>query len=367
MTAPEGLRLPAAVSRLSRSLETVSPWRALGVAVVLRALICGIWTVPSIDQWVAFAGDPYGPVELARDFRYITGSPLGPLVAHSVGADTELTYALVHLAFVALALATLVGLGRRAVGDRLTTVLVVAWFASPLSNVLLTWLGQPDPIVFGGLSAVALASALPRRSHRLAIAVAAALLVGLASPEQGLVAVAAMAALCWWEDRPGDREVVVAAVAALVVGRLGVTAFAAASDAPDVSRLTYIEDNGLGYFLRSLFDNLPAVLYSVFGAGWLLVGHAFGRARATFPNPWPVRVAALLVVAAVATTYDQTRVAALVSWPALVWLLRRADAEEGGIQPAITAVTAAAALVIPPIVIWEGEPYISSWFRIRGG
>lgn len=361
------LRLPRPVVRLAEWLQVVSPWRALAAAVAIRAAICGIWTVPSVDQWLAFAHDPYGAVDLDPNFRYITGSPLGPLVAHGLGADTKLTYGLVHLAFLAAALATLVGLGRRAVGDRLTTVLVVAFFASPLSNVLLTWLGQPDPIVFGGLSAVALASGLDRRSTRLATVLAASLLVGLASPEQGLVAVAALGILCWWEDRPADREVVVLAVAALVAGRVGVSAFAAASDAPDVSRLTYIEENGLGYFLRSLLDNLPAVVFSLFGAGWLLAGHAFARARGSFPNPWPLRLAGLLVLAAVATTYDQTRVGALVSWPALVWLLRRADAEAGGLRPAITAVTATLALVIPPIVIWEGEPYLSAWFRIRDG
>jgi hypothetical protein len=368
MTDGVRVAVPTGVTRLAGWLATASPWRVLGLAALLRAAVTGIWTVPSIDQWLAFTRDPYGPVELHPDFRYITGSPLGPLLAHTFGAETRFTYGLLHLVLVAAAGATLVVLGRRTVGDRLTNVLVVLLFASPLSSVLLTWLGQPDPVTVGGLSVVGLASAIDRRPVRLALTAGAALLVGLASPEQGLVAVTILGILCWWGDRPGDREVVVTAAVALVVGRAGVAAFAAVSDAPHDSRLAYVERNGLGYFLRSLFDNALAVAWSVFAAGWLLVGHAFARLRSTFPNPWPVRLALLVLFAAVATTYDQTRVATLVSWPAAIWFLRRADAEGGdgaGLDQTLVAVVAILGLVVPPIVIWEGEPLISAWHAIR--
>jgi hypothetical protein len=326
--------------------------------------------VPSIDEWVRFAGDPYGDVELHPDFRYITGSPLGPLLAHLLGADTNRSYAAVHLALLVAAACTLVAVGRRAVGDRVTNVLVVALVASPLSTVLLTWLGQPDPVTFGGLTVVALASGLPRRARRIGAVVAACLLVGLASPEQGLVAVAVLGVLAWWGNRPFDREVLVVATITLLVGRLAVQAFLAASDAPHVSRLRYVEDNGIGYFLQALFDELPAVVFSLFGATWLLAGAAFVRLRRTFPNPWPVRAALLLLFVAVATTYDETRVMTLVSWPALVWLLRRADEQgedgAGGLDPTLVAVVAVAGLAIPPVVIWEGEPVMSAWRSILG-
>jgi hypothetical protein len=164
--------------------------------------------------------------------------------------------------------------------------------------------------------------------------------------------------------------VLVAAAVTLVAGRLGIEAFLAASDAPHQSRLDYVRSNGVGYFLRSLFENWAAALFSVFGAGWLLAVGAFRRMRRTWWSPWPVRLAAFLVFVAVATTYDQTRVAAMVSWPAFVWLLRRADEQgeggAGGLADDLVAATFLAAVVIPPVVIWEGEPIISAWGQIIG-
>jgi hypothetical protein len=363
--------LTRTVTRAADWLATTSPWRVLAATAAIRAVTTGIWVVPSVDQWLVFARDPFGAIELNPNFHYITGSPLGPLLAHVTGAETKLTYGLLHLGLLALAAATLVVLGRRAVGDRVTNVLLVALFASPLSAVLLTWLGQPDGVTFGGMSAVALASAIDPRWRRLAVAIAGAAVVGLAAPEQGLVAVAVLGALAWWGNRPGDREVLVVAAATLVLGRLGIEAFLAVSDAPHVSRLDYVRANGVGYFLRSLFENWAAVLFSLFGAGWLLALAAHSRMRRSWGGPWPVRLALLLVFVAVATTYDQTRVATLVSWPAYVWLLRRADeravAEDGtGTDRRLVAVTFLAGIVVPPVVIWEGEPIIAAWGAIIG-
>jgi hypothetical protein len=359
------------VTRAADWLTVASPWRVLGATAAIRALTTGIWVVPSVEQWLVFARDPFGAIELHPDFRYITGSPFGPLLAHATGADTKLTYGLLHLALLALSAAVLVLLGRRTVGDRCTNVVLVALFASPLSAVLLTWLGQPDGVMFGGMSAVALASAIDQRWRRLAVAAAGAAVVGLAAPEQGLVAVAVLGALAWWGNRPGDREVLVVAAGMLVLGRLGIEAFLAASDAPHVSRLDYVRSNGVGYFLRSFFENWAAVVFSLFGAGWLLAVSAHSRLRRTWGGPWPVRLALLLVFVAVATTYDQTRVATLVSWPAYVWLLRRADeralADGGtGTDPRLVAATFLAGIVIPPVVIWEGEPLIAAWGTIFG-
>ena len=359
------------VDRAAGWLRSASPWRVLAATAAIRALTTGIWVVPSVEQWLVFARDPYGAIELNENFRYITGSPLGPLLAHLTGAETKFTYGLLHFVLLALAAATLVVLGRRTVGDRCTNVLLVALFASPLSAVLLTWLGQPDGVMFGGMTAVALASGFDRRLPRLAVAVSGAGVVGLAAPEQGLVAVAVLGALAWWGNRPGDREVLVAAAGALVLGRFGIEAFLAASDAPHVSRLEYVRSNGIGYFLRSFLENWAAVVFSLFGAGWLLALSAHSRMRRSWGSPWPVRLALLLVFVAVATTYDQTRVATLVSWPAYVWLLRRADekalADGGeGTDARLVAVTFLAGIVIPPVVIWEGEPLIAAWGAIIG-
>jgi len=368
MTVVEEVQQPGVVARLGSWLATTSPWRVLGVSALVRAATCGVWTTPNLDQWVLFARDPYGDASIDPAAHFITGSPLGPLVAHTVGADTRLTYAVVHLALAALSTAVLVLLGRRAVGDRVTSALVVLLFASPLSNVVLTWLGQPDAAMLGGLSALGLASAFPRRSAARATAVAGGVVLGLASFEQGLAAVAVLASLVWFAGTRIDRDVVLASVAGLVLGRLGVAGFLAASDVPNVSRSDWARSIGTGVFVRTFLYNLPSLAFSLLGAGWLLAGHAAMVLRQRMSSALQLAVPALLALGAGLVALDETRVASMVVWPAAVWLVRRADAErDGGLDRRIVALTFIAGALIPPIIIWEGSPYISSWFEIRQG
>src|SRR5690606_14257701 len=85
------------LARVAAWLDTASPWRVLAVLALVRGVTVGVWTTPNVHQWLLFASDPFGrpPIDPAASF--ITGSPTGPLVANLVGADTELTFALVHL------------------------------------------------------------------------------------------------------------------------------------------------------------------------------------------------------------------------------------------------------------------------------
>jgi hypothetical protein len=368
MTMVTEVRLPGFVERTAAWLAAASPWRVLAVSALVRAVTCGVWTTPNLDQWVLFARDPYGPAPIDPAAWFITNSPLGPLVAHTLEADTRLTYAAVHLGLAALSAATLVVLGRRTVGDRLTSALVVLLFVSPLSNIVLTWLGQPDAAMLGGLSAIGLASAFARRSSARLTAVVGGAVLGFASFEQGLAAVAVLAALVWFAGTRLDREVVVAGVGGLVLGRLGVSSFLAVSDVPNVSRADWARSIGAGVFVRTFLYNLPALAFSVLGVGWLLVGHAAGAVRARATSALPLLVPAGLALVAGLVALDETRVASMVIWPAAVWMVRQGDADrEGGLDTRMVALTFLAGIVVPPIVIWEGSPYISSWFVIRQG
>ena len=362
------LRVPAPIGRLAMWLQVTSPWRVLGLAALARTAICGIWTTPNIDQWLLFARDPYGTPAIDPAAQFITASPLGPLVAHTVGAHDRFPYALVHLALLVLSVTSFVTLGRRVIGDRLTTAMVVVLFASPLSNVVLTWLGQPDAAMLGGLSVLGLASGIGMQFRRIAAALGAGAVMGFASFEQGLIALVVLAIASWAADGPGDREVVLAAMAGLLIGRGGVAAFLAASDAPNVTRSEWARSLGYGVFLRTFLYNLPAVVFSMFGAGWLLVGHGVARLRAAVPPSRYVVPALIISLAVGAIALDQTRVVSMVVWPTAIWLLRRADeASDAGLDPVVVALTLVGGLVIPPVVIWEGSPYISSWFEIRQG
>ena len=368
MTAVDVEAPAGTFDRFAGWLATASPWRVLVIAAVVRAVVCGVWTTPNLEQWVIFARDPFGPAPIDPAAQFITGSPLGPLLAHTLGATTTATYAALHLALAAVSAVVLVALGRHTVGDRLTNALVVLLVASPLSNVVLTWLGQPDAAMLGALSALGLASAVRTPSRARAVALAAGAVLGFSSFEQGLAAVVVLAALVWVGDREGDREVVLAAVGGLVAGRIGVAAFHAASDVPVMSRSTWARSLGPGVFVRTFLYNLPALAFSLLGAGWLLAGHAGAALHRRGMHLVHLLVPPALALGVALVALDQTRGATMVVWPAAVWAVRRGDeAREGGLDRRIVAATALLAVVIPPVVIWEGSPYISSWLEIRNG
>ena len=158
------LELPAPVGRLdwlASDILAVAGTRRRRVAAPRRDLP-GSGRCPAWAQWLAFAPAPTAPSTSARGLP----SPArrsDQLVAHSLGADTELTYGLVHLGFVAAAVAALVAVGRQAVGDAHHDGPGGPCVASPLSRA--PHLARPArSIVFGGLTVVALASALTPRS-----------------------------------------------------------------------------------------------------------------------------------------------------------------------------------------------------------
>ena len=354
------------LDRVASWLATASPWHVLGVVALVRALSVGVWTTPNVEQWVRFASDPFGTPPVDPAAAFITGSPTGPLVAHAVGADTTLTYALVHLTALAVAVALLVVMGRRWLGDRTTNLLVVLLFASSLSAVLVTWLGQPDPFVLLGLSAIALAAAAPPHVQ-LALAIGGGALAGFTSFEQCFAAVAVLAVASWGHDRPGDRAAVLGAAVGLVLGRLALAGFHAASDVATLSRADWARAHGAELFLERFLANLPAYAFSILGAGWLLVGDAGRRLAPLGRGPAPFVAAGAMVLGVGVIALDQTRVASLVAWPTAVWLVRRAEADDpGGARPRLAAAVLVAAVVVPPVVIWEGRPVISAWAEIFG-
>lgn len=362
-TGPAPESTPTTIDRLGARVLAASPWKVLAAGALLRAVTTGVWTTPNIQQWLRFADDPFGPADIDPAGAYITGSPVGPVLAHVIGAEGELAFAVLHLALLGASCAALVTIGRATVGDRLTNVCLIALLASPLSNVLLTWLGQPDAVMLGGLSALGFASAIRQPWARGIITASAGIVIGLASFEQGVLAVALLALLVWRSDERADREVLAGALLGLAAGRGLVAAFLAASDAPYLSRSAWARSLGLEPFVRGFLYNLPALVFSLFGPGWLLIGRAVAVLR---PVATAVsRAATLVLILALASAVlalDETRVTTLVLWPSTVWLLRRVDrAAPRALDDRLIGFVALAAVAVPAVVIWEGSPYISSW------
>lgn len=346
------------LTRLTTWAADVSPWRLLAVLAAVRVALVGVATTPNLDQWLLLANDPFGDPPLGEPFRYVPGSPVGPLLADALGISSRTGYAALHALLLIASVCALLHVGRRVIGDDRTKVAVVVLFASPLSNVLLGWLGQPDAITIGALSALGLGLVDRAPTRGGALVVAGGVLLGANSFEQGAVGLG-IAVLVLAADARRALPRVGLAAAGLAVGRGLQAWYLAASDVVHQSRVDYATDVPSEPFIA----NLPSTLFSFYGAAWLIVlvlaRRRIAEGQAARLGTFGAGAAAVLMAL---LTLDETRVAALVLWPGtLVGIALALPAVLDRRRWSIVALTALAGAVIPPVVVWDGEPLLSNW------
>lgn len=323
----------------------------LAVVAVLDVVKNGAAGDANLRVWLriatAFPDNPHLPASV----RYQEGSPVGPALAHLLGIRTTGAYAGLHVAVLVVALAVLVvGLHRR--GGRVAVgVGVVAFLATPLSNVLLSF-GSQDPFTFLFASLAVLADGP-------ALSMLAGVGLGVSHLEVGVFVVVSVAAVRTLSPEPTGRAGLVALAAGLVAGAAATVAYEHHAGAGAGARAGFIEQTGLRTLAADFTAELPTWLFSTFSAFWVFAAvavSALWRRRA-------VQAAVLLALAAVAVTVvtlDETRVYALLTWPLVLWLgleaTRRLDT---GLVRRLTAVTFLVAVVVPRIVVFEGHPSVS--------
>lgn len=326
-------------------------WALGGLLLAMSALKNGIWHTPNL---VVF-------LEIVRHFpeppppgpgAYLLSSPLGAAVASALHLDGALAFVLLHLGVVLVSSFGVVLLVRRRFGDLAARVTLVALFCSPLSNLLLTWLGQPDAFTFASASALVVL-----RSPLLLLAAAAVL--GVNHFEQGVFIVLAAAALRVKEERRNAVAVAGAMVLGLVAGRLALLAYhhryAITSGGVRWDVATTL---GLSFFFAGFAKNFPAWLFSIFNALWVFLTAVYLRHRRELLVPLGVLVAFVLPAL---VSFDQTRVYALVTWPVVLWtVLWACRNEEEALIRRLATIAVLLGLLLPRVMVWEGRIYTSS-------
>jgi hypothetical protein len=281
------------------------------------------------------------------------------LVAHFLHLQSTFTYSLLHFAVLAGGITLLTVWLEHTAGRAAATGIVVLLFASPLSAVLLTWLGQPDVFVVVAGGVVALAAANRTRPTILklfVVPVSAGLVLGFSAAETSVLALAVLAVVGAVSTRRG-RVVLVAAALGLALGRVGVLVFHQLSDAPYHSRADEASLIGYNTLARRAVYNLPALLYSTFGVAWVLVvAWAAMQWRVRKMTVWRAVAGWLIATAIAFVVLDQTRIVTLVLWPASVWIGHEAlrTRERDAMTWILLAATIVVATVVPPVVVWDG-------------
>lgn len=327
-----------------------SPLWALAAGVLcLSGLLNGVYRAPNASVIASIAADPFSPPELGRG-SFLLSSPLGPLVSWAVGAREDTSFLIVQGVLTAVAVMGVAYLMRRWHGDVVARLFLVALFCSPLSNLLVGWIGQPDPFT---LVSATLLVAGPRWA-----CLAGGLALGFNHFEQGAFIVAAAVML-----RRADRSVM-AALVGLGAGKLGLMGFHAALDIDaGADRIAYLRAAGMERYLVATFANLPTLVFSVLGVMWApflwFLLHAERRRALT------VGALQFALLAPVALTLDSTRVWALMSWPVVVHvLLSMVVVVERECLRLWSTLLFLTAVVVPRVVVWEGSVVVSNYRRM---
>ncbi len=331
-------------------------WIWLLVLSIIALVKDGFSTSPNIPVWItiarAFPGHP--PITAGSDYQL--SSPIGPALAHVLGAYTAFTYGTMSLVVVVAAVVAMTtGLSRR-VGRLGVGVGLVAFFASPLSNILVTWLGQQDPftVFFGAIAAVF--------DSPLVLLLAGAGL-GVSHPEVGVLVVLSIGALRVVDTDRHTPLGAAALVVGFVIGALGTLSYERHAGGSPTATLTFIRTVGAGTLAKYFLWGLPTWLFTTLGAWWFFFA-TLGRQVLT--RRIAVVLAGLAVVATAVTVFtaDETRVFALIVFPAVLWLCARAARllPTNEVRRA-TAITFVLAVIIPRIIVDLGYTYVSAWHR----
>lgn len=330
-------------------------WYLTGLAIVVNGLLFGVGAVPYFAYGVEAMGDPFNIKDVGgRNVE--PGSPLAWILADVIGVDSFDAHIVMHFVVLTGVLCGCAYLVARWVSDLAGRLFVVAWFASPLANVNLTWLGKPDHFTI-------LATVLIGVGPPSAAAVGGALL-GFNHFEQGVVIVAATLLVRLFIQRDRSKRWVAHLFAGFVAGRLVWMLYANAADYNASGRLDWVRDDGLEPFMRVWRGDIPTLIFGALGVLWVPVLYMARQLDV------PQRIAAVsaFVLATIPTlvTLDTTRVYAILTFPlvvgCVVWTDRNVE------RDALLRVLPwflLAAVFVPRVMLWGSlVPYVSSWERL---
>ncbi len=349
-----------------RCVESLFGWPFWVLALVVlgaNVLTQGVWMVPSLDPVSLMARDVTQNPYPNSIMQFLFSSFLMPLIAYAVGlnrtpADYFVLCALVLLVGMALGFGSL----RRRFGDETARVVMLLFGATPLINVLLTWIGYGDPLVFA-LSTLLLA--LPAAHWRVLVGA----LLAVAHFEQGCVILVLLLGLLPFVDAdqpPRTRWVGMAAmVAGFAAGRIAIDLYFQFHDFQIQNTRSSLIFDKVGP-LRFLSDTAryPLVLFfsllNVTWAAWLLV--VVGSWRGDRRLFLVLCGGMALCLGVTVFVLDQTRVAALVTWPLLAGAIIVAAREIEGrlVLKKLAVACFLLGLVVPRVIVWEGRIHTSS-------
>lgn len=328
-------------------------WKFVSILLAVAAVKTGVWYIPNLWEMRAIAQNPFvNPFLGEPNLHYIVWSWLGPFLAWLVHARGKGSFFLFHLAFSVGFTLLFVRLVLARLSPRNARVSLVLFSLLPVSATAYFWVG-PDSIT---LFLMLVALSFPR--HPL-VSLVAGVGLGMQHFEQSVLGTLGLLVATAWSGRRGETlayplKSCTFLLAGTIAGRLGLSAIFSHWAIEVNSGRVYFLRHHLGIILGQFFLHFQAIVWSLFGIGWLAVLRYWALGRRAIP--FLSGVACLLLLLPISG--DQTRVGAVVTFLLVaVYLLLNEDFL-GSIQPIEVAVVFVLWLFVPWSWVWGG---ITMW------
>ena len=341
------VRRRAAGSRPLRLRETAAVLTAVSLWVLWKT---GPAKVPFVEVFERFAREWPASSAMPNE-AHVLRNFLGPLLYQLVPTPGTGRFLQLHVLALLLAGVLLAWWLLRRLGGQAGAVAVLLLLLSPVTALLLLWIG-----IYDAFAVLAWIAVLVSLAHRPFVQVLAGVLAGAQNLEQVAVGLVLLALVPELPRALGLRPRIAHLLAGAVVGRVVLEAVLRDQGAPSGSRLGFLSDPAILQNITTSFALMaPVVLWSVLGGLWAF---ALSAVRDRWPG-WSrsLRLRLLLVLAALLgfslLAADHTRVIAMVSFPLVVLGCMLLAREVGDLRALARRPEAWLLLLVPPVLVQD--------------
>jgi len=332
--------------------------------------VYGLWIAPPYDYLIS--KDPFANILIKTPRQqFLYDSIVIPLVTYFTGLNASKgLFTLFSMALILSGNMLLVYRTKRRLGSDAARVVMICFLLSPVSVVLLMWLGYYDSVTY-----------LLQCLLFFSGSVLGNILIGFVGGLNHFpVMLISGVGLLRFRNVTGDQRSRRWQIAGYLLGLGGGYAALGAYQrhyhlALQYDRLSYVKLMGVKGIAHYLLENWLAALFSLYNVLWIVVlliaFCLYRRNRRAFWYLAGIN-AVFLAVSALAT--DTTRVFALLSWPLLTWsvlLILGWERDEGAasygeLRRFLSAVLIAG-LLVPRLLVWNGSIVFSNVWEMGEG
>lgn len=338
----------------------------LGLIFIVTALINGVGIVPE-EAYQRLSQDPFTTRTDIHFNNYWQETILLPIIAYYLGLTGTITFNALTFIMIVGAYALFAWLTFNRWGAVLSLIASTLLITSPLSTVLLSWLGTPD-----GLTVALTIPFLFTQSGALVLVLA---ILGAANHPAFIVATLEVLVLRWAASDKINLKHIILTALGILIGYGIVNFFLNANGIDMVSRFDFMQLKSFEEWARMNLEDLPITLFSLYNVHWLIFPICmimfFKKDRAFFKLALLIL---LLNYGIVFFTLDTTRIYVLTSWAVLFvcifhsYKLAASEAGSGSshqkqyLQALI--LVSVVSLFTPRFFSWVGEIHVSPFYKI---